>query len=78
VKPVVLVYAETSYPGWKVTVDAVDKPLLSVPYKLLGVALDPGTHDVRFSFGLDGWGVFVGLMTVAALSQFLFILSPKN
>jgi hypothetical protein len=81
-----MVRAETAYPGWKVVVDAADKSLVSVPYKLLGVSLEPGNHLVRFSFGLDGWMIFVALFTVCVLLQCLFfgwffwnrMLSQKN
>jgi hypothetical protein len=85
-KSAVMVRAETAYPGWKVVVDAADKSLVSVPYKLLGVSLEPGNHLVRFSFGLDGWMIFVALFTVCVLLQCLFfgwffwnrMLSQKN
>jgi len=71
-KPAVLVRPETAYPGWGGTVDAVEKPLVSVPYQLLGVTLKPGRQDVRFSF-TPRVGVFFALCLLTALFQGLFI-----
>lgn len=73
IKPAVLVLTETAYPGWSVTIDTVDKPLVSVPYQLLGVALNPGSQDVRFSFNADGMRVFWRVFFITVLVQVFFV-----
>jgi hypothetical protein len=48
--PGVLVLSDQWYPGWQVTVDGVDAPLLRTDYALRGVFVPAGTHQVAFRF----------------------------
>lgn len=50
VEPGVLVLSETTYPGWRATVDGVERPLLTADYALRGVALAAGHHRVELTF----------------------------
>jgi hypothetical protein len=75
-EPGVLVLSETAYPGWRATVDGVERPLLTADYALRGVALAPGRHRVEFTFrhrpterGLALAGVgLAGLVALVAAS----------
>lgn len=55
------------------TVDTIDAPIVSLPHQLLGVALNPGTHDVRFSFTLEGIKVYAVVFILTALLDCLLI-----
>jgi hypothetical protein len=48
--PGILVLSDQWYPGWQVTVDGVDAPLLRTNYALRGVFVPDGTHQVTFRF----------------------------
>jgi hypothetical protein len=48
--PGILVLSDQWYPGWRVTVDGVDAPLLQTDYALRGVFVPAGTHQVTFRF----------------------------
>ena len=48
--PGILVVSETDYPGWSVTVDGKDAPLLRADYAFRGVALAAGKHTVEMRF----------------------------
>ncbi len=48
--PGVLVSSEVYYPGWRVTVDGIEVPLLRVDYALRGVALTKGAHVVAMTY----------------------------
>jgi hypothetical protein len=45
-----LVLADTYYPGWFVTVDGRERPILRANVMQRGVAVPPGTHRVAFEF----------------------------
>jgi uncharacterized membrane protein YfhO len=69
----VLVYSDTWYPGWRVFVDGVERPLLRVNHAFKGVALEPGRHRVRFEFApwRFRWGAVLsiaGALIVLALA----------
>lgn len=46
----VLIASESWYPGWKAYVDGVEKKLLKTNCGFRGVAVDKGTHAVRFAY----------------------------
>src|SRR5207245_1771676 len=64
--PSVLVVSQFYYPGWKVRVDEVAKPVLTANFSLMGVALDPGVHDVQFQFSSTTihLGIAVSIATI--------------
>jgi hypothetical protein len=46
----VLTLADSYYPGWHVSVDGVEKPLLRTYTALRGVAVEPGHHVIEFVY----------------------------
>ena len=69
-----LVTSETWYPGWHATVDGRPQPLLMVNGAFRGVALPPGTHEVRmwFSPAILWWSMVVSAAAwLAALAVLL-------
>ncbi len=48
--PALLLLADMMAPGWKVEVDGVSRPLLTADLVLRAVALEAGTHTVRFHY----------------------------
>ena len=48
--PSILVLSDNHYPGWRAAVDGGKVETLRVDYNLRGVALPPGTHEVRFTY----------------------------
>lgn len=66
----VLVVSEAWFPGWRVTVDGHTAPVLRVDGLVLGVAVAPGQHVVRFHYqppGL-GAGLLISGVTVFGLA----------
>jgi uncharacterized membrane protein YfhO len=61
--------------GWKVIVDGKEREVMSIGTALVGVRLDPGTHEIEFKYGLSGaWlGLLVSLASVA-LMLIIFLL----
>ena len=45
-----LVLADMTYPGWQAWVDGVPSPILTVDDVFRGLALQPGSHVVRFAY----------------------------
>jgi hypothetical protein len=73
-RPSLLVFTETRFPGWRVSVDArgeVDP--LAVDHVFQGIIVPPGNHDVVFrfrskSFVVGGWvSIFAVLVSAIAL-----------
>jgi hypothetical protein len=51
----IVVLSQMNYPGWNVYVNDQRKTMLQPNLALMGVALPPGQHEVRFSYEPDGW-----------------------
>lgn len=47
-EPALVVVSEAWFPGWKATVDGRDVPVLKADGAFLGVAVEPGDHEIRF------------------------------
>lgn len=67
-----LVLGDTWYPGWTVTVDGVKRPIFQTNYLFRGVFLDPGLHQVVFTFkptylALGGWLCAISLSVCLGL-----------
>ena len=50
VKDGFLVLSDTYYPGWRATVDGVERPILRANYDFRALSLPPGDHVVLFTF----------------------------
>ena len=59
-------------PGWRVTVDGEERPLLRANYLFRAVAVEPGQHTVEFRYapGSIRVGAALSLATAAALTVF--------
>jgi hypothetical protein len=64
-----LVLSEVWYPGWRVTVDGAQAPLLRANYAFRAVRLGPGQHQVHMSFTPRSWrlGLAVSGLTLLVL-----------
>ena len=49
-RPAYLVLSEVYYPGWRAWVDGKETPVYRADYLFRAVYLDPGSHDVVFTF----------------------------
>jgi hypothetical protein len=67
--PAILVLADSDYPGWQATVDGAPTPILRTNYLFRGVALQPGRHEVVFTYAPASWrrGVALSLATLAVM-----------
>lgn len=76
-KPSVVVVTEAWFPGWTVTVDGAEAPLLQADGAFLGVAVGPGEHDIAFAYEVPA-SVTVGrLITLVTLFAAGFlVLAP--
>ncbi len=76
-QPATLVFAEAWYPGWHVTVDGVEQPLLRANYAFQGVALQAGEHMVIFEHRRPLYARIAGGITLVTLLLALGILIRK-
>jgi hypothetical protein len=67
-----LVYASSHHPDWSVTVDGAPAPLIEAYRAFQAVHLDPGSHDVRFSFRSNHHWIGNGLMWFGVLGTLAF------
>ncbi len=74
-EPSVLVLMDAWASGWSVTVDEKPAEVLHADLAFRGVRLDPGDHDVVFSFAQPLWIQGVALAAVALLVAVLLVLS---
>jgi uncharacterized membrane protein YfhO len=72
------VLGEIWYPGWQVTVDGREQPIVRVDGLLRGVYLDPGTHTVvwRYRPASLRWGATITLCALAG--WLLFLLGTRR
>ncbi|NBU63523.1 MAG: hypothetical protein EBS29_03315 [Chloroflexia bacterium] len=74
-----LVLSDTNYPGWHVSVDGVEQPIIyTVNGVFRGVVLSAGNHDVRFwywpkSFAIGLWALFGALCVILAAIVYLIV-----
>jgi len=82
-KPGVLVISESSYPGWKVTVDGHDREPLWLDLLFQGVALEPGSHHIVFRFKPERFRLFLSISLISltllfSLWLFFAIKAPSG
>jgi hypothetical protein len=78
-KPGVLLLADRMASGWKVTVDGVSKPSLTVDYLFRGVVVEEGNHVIVWSYQAPGFrsgilisasvGVILAALLIASASR---------
>jgi uncharacterized membrane protein YfhO len=63
------------YPGWRATVDGVERPILPTNMIMRGVVVNGGSHRVVFEYRPAGlrWGLAVSLATVVAIGAALVV-----
>ena len=68
--PAVLVLADAFYPGWRATVDGVPRADLRANLMFRGLALEPGWHEIVFTYPPAAWrvGAAISLIALAALA----------
>jgi hypothetical protein len=75
--PGLLVLTDSYYPGWRATVDGVEKPVVRADGIFRGVWLEAGRHNVRFRFRPPS--VFRGaVLTVMGLGVVALLLSAAR
>ena len=67
--PALLVLADAFYPGWQAVVDGSPAPILRTNLMFRGVTLEPGVHEVVFTYAPVRWrqGVTISLVALALL-----------
>ncbi len=71
-----LVLADTAYPGWQATVDGRPTPIIRTNLMFRGVALEPGAHEIVFSYRPAAWRVGAGI-SLAALGLLIAALGAS-
>ena len=66
--PALLFLSESYYPGWQVTVDGQPREVLRADLLYQGVAVEPGRHDIEFSYRTPHFNAFSAISLVAVLS----------
>jgi hypothetical protein len=68
--PALLVLADAFFPGWQATVDGAAAPILRANLMFRAVALEPGTHEIVFSYEPAAWrtGAAISLAALAVLA----------
>ncbi|MBN1994164.1 MAG: YfhO family protein [Anaerolineae bacterium] len=64
-----LILSDLYYPGWQVYVDGQLRSLLAVNLVMRGVYLEPGRHQVVFSYEPQSfrWGIYLGVGTLVGI-----------
>ena len=69
-RPALLVLADAFFPGWQATVDGAAAPILRANLMFRAVALEPGAHEIVFSYDPAAWrtGAAISLAALAVLA----------
>jgi hypothetical protein len=76
-RPCVLVLSESSYPGWRVSVNGQNKECLWLDLLFQGVALSPGQNEIIFEFRPDHFSLFVSVSLVSLVIVWGVFFSPS-
>jgi hypothetical protein len=78
-KPGVMVLSDSIYPGWRVYVDGVRKPILTTNLTMRGVFLEAGEHQVEFIFHPDlfYFGLLLSSITILGIIIALLIYRSR-
>ena len=79
-EPSLLVVSETAYPGWRVTVDQFEGPILTANLFMRGVPIPAGDHEVRFAYRATGFrsGLWVAGVGAAGVAWGLVALTFRR
>jgi uncharacterized membrane protein YfhO len=77
-EPSVLVVSQTYYPGWKAIVDGKATEVFPVNMTLTGVAVEPGTHDIRLVFDPMSFKVGAGLTLLSLIIGVALVAVRKS
>jgi hypothetical protein len=66
----------TPHPYWRAEVDGEPAPLYTLSPAFMGLAIDPGEHDVRFTFRAPAWQKFL-LLTAPLILLMLFLFDSE-
>ncbi|MBW1764805.1 MAG: YfhO family protein [Deltaproteobacteria bacterium] len=70
--PGILVLSESSYPGWKVFVDGMEKECLWLNLLFQGVEIEKGKHEIDFIYRPKYFSLFASI-SIVSLVLFLFL-----
>jgi hypothetical protein len=75
-----LVVSDAWYPGWRASVDGAPQPILRVDHAFRGVVVEPGTHDVVFTYAPDSFrlGATLSLVGLSALGAGAVLFRRKD
>lgn len=78
-----LILTDSYYPGWQVTIDGEPAPIIQADGLFRAVWLEPGAHEVVWTFRpnsfVTGLGLtLLGLLTLAGLGVALFLTRPAR
>src|SRR5262249_28035858 len=76
--PAVLVLADLHWPGWRVTVDGEERPLLRADYLFRAVAVEPGQHAVEFRYAPGSVRVGAALSVATAVALAVFVATSRR
>ncbi len=73
--PAILVLNDTSYPGWKASVDGRETPILRANWWVRGIAVEEGRHTVVFRYEPATFflGIKLSLLSLTGLSLLLML-----
>ncbi len=75
-----LVVSDAWYPGWRARVDGASQPILRVDHAFRGVVVEPGMHDVVFTYAPDSFrlGAALSLAGLSTLGAGAFFFRRKD
>jgi hypothetical protein len=80
VGPGKLTISENNYPGWQVKVDGLKRELLTQHGTLMAVNLEPGQHEIEFSFhpSIVSTGIFLFFLGLIGLAGNIYLLKRSS
>jgi len=67
---------DSYFPGWTVTVDGEERPILQANHFYRGVQLGPGSHVLEFDYYPEGFNTGLAVSFVTALLLVAMLLWP--
>jgi hypothetical protein len=80
-----LIYLDAYHPGWTVTVNGSPRPVMTANLAFKAVYLEPGFHEVQWTFKRNGWSqwgiqifYYAGVMSIFLLFGTIWYLSTPE